>query len=329
MTLFYPAIISFDKNTSTYSAVVPDIEGCRASSPALAEVLLSITESAARAVLNILESGGRYPTAHHLNDIVVDDDSSFVNMIAFDMKEYFIEHQGRLERREVEIPRWLLTDAEEYNINLSNKLRNVLFQLYEDGDSPEDYEASNITKAPEPEPIAPDANYDVKLAYPAKFYPERDGGPMYIAEIPDLENQFTCGTDPGNAVEMAIDLASLTILDLIEKGQPIPTASRLDELTVDRDGGFVSMIAVDIKNYTRKWGSHPVKCEVEIPAWLANFADENKFNLSRVLCIVLKTIVEKNREHEDEDDETELPAEYVEKLFEQLGIDPSEAKKDQ
>ena len=126
----------------------------------------------------------------------------------------------------------------------------------------------------------------MKLAYPACFYPciEREGG--YTVEVPDLPGCITEGIDLANAIEMAIDAASGWVLDELEDGNPAPPASDINDIVPD-DGGFVSVIALDMDTYAEKYGQNAVRKNLTIPAWLNTFAEKKQINFSRVLTDAL------------------------------------------
>lgn len=314
MKLFYPALISFDASTSTYAARVPDLGDCSVRAETLADAILSIENAAAESVLTICARGGCYPKPSELDSIVVDEPETFVNPIFFDLSEYLDAHPGETIRLELELPRWLLTRAEEYSLNPSRTLLDVLLHVFDDGN--ESADSIEDTFQPPPEGL----NCNVRIAYPAKIYPARNGK-AFLAEFPDLDNQTTFGTDIADALYMANDLASMLILGLIEEGKPLPEPSRFDEISVARAGGFVCMIAVDVASYAAKWSDQLIPIEVELPKWLAQYT-ERRCDLSKVLRLSLHELVNMKRDGEDEE---EMPDEIAEKIFEALGIDPAEA----
>lgn len=96
-------------------------------------------------------------------------------------------------------------------------------------------------------------------SYPTIFTETENG---YLIEIPDLDI-MTQGTDFENAVEMANDAISLTIVSLVDdlkKDVPMPSSAE----SVDASKGifakfgksFVSLVDVDTAEYRRMLINH-------------------------------------------------------------------------
>lgn len=122
----------------------------------------------------------------------------------------------------------------------------------------------------------------MKLTYPACFYPceEKKGG--YTVEVPDLPGCVSEGNSLADAIIMATDAASGWVLDELEDGNPVPVSSPVNEITPD-EGGFVSMLVLDMDSYAEKYGDKAVRKNLTIPAWLNTFAEKNHINFSQVL----------------------------------------------
>ncbi|MDD2444171.1 MAG: type II toxin-antitoxin system HicB family antitoxin [Desulfotomaculaceae bacterium] len=122
----------------------------------------------------------------------------------------------------------------------------------------------------------------MKLIYPACFYPCEEGG--YTVVFPDLPGCVTEGDTLSEAVDMAIDAASGWLLNAVEKNEPIPLASDIKNVVPDEyENGFVSIISIDLNEYSRKHGNRAVKKTLTIPAWLNSIAEEKNINFSQVL----------------------------------------------
>ncbi|OPZ96288.1 MAG: Antitoxin HicB [Bacteroidetes bacterium ADurb.Bin408] len=122
----------------------------------------------------------------------------------------------------------------------------------------------------------------MKLIYPACFYPCEEGG--YTVVFPDLPGCVTEGDTLSEAVDMAIDAASGWLLNAVEKNEPIPLASDIKNVVPDEyENGFVSIISIDLNEYSRKHGNRVVKKTLTIPAWLNSIAEEKNINFSQVL----------------------------------------------
>lgn len=121
----------------------------------------------------------------------------------------------------------------------------------------------------------------MKLVYPAIFYPQEEQS-GYTVEIPDLPGCVSCGSDIAEAIAMGVDAASGWVLDEIEDNKPIPKASRIEDIHPE-DGGFVSLLVLDMDSYIQKYGTKSVRKNLTIPAWLNTFAEKNNLNISKVL----------------------------------------------
>jgi len=128
----------------------------------------------------------------------------------------------------------------------------------------------------------------VKLIYPACFYPCEEGG--YTVIFPDLPGCVTEGDTLPEAVDMAIDAASGWLLNSVERNQPIPQASDIKSIIPDEyENGFASIISVDLDEYSKKYGNNAVKKTLTIPAWLNTIAERENINFSQILQEGLKT----------------------------------------
>ena len=122
----------------------------------------------------------------------------------------------------------------------------------------------------------------MKLIYPACFYPCEEGG--YTVIFPDLPGCITQGDTLTEAVDMAIDAASGWLLDEVENNRPIPEASDIKNIIPNEyENGFVSIISVDLDEYSKKHGNKAVKKTLTIPAWLNTLAEKENVNFSQIL----------------------------------------------
>ena len=120
----------------------------------------------------------------------------------------------------------------------------------------------------------------MKLVYPAVFYPCEEGG--YTVEVPDLPGCITEGDTLADAILMGEDAASGWILTELEDGRKAPPSSQITSIHPD-EGGFVSLLALDMDAYAEKYGSAAVRKNCTIPAWLNTAAESRNINFSQVL----------------------------------------------
>ncbi len=122
-------------------------------------------------------------------------------------------------------------------------------------------------------------------AYPTIFTKTDD---CYLIEVPDLEI-ITEGTDMENAIYMARDAISVTLVSLEENNDTIPEPSAIYNIDISagtfaEDGkGFVSMVDVDTKEYRRKIDTRAVRRNVSLPSWLNYEVNEAGINVSQFL----------------------------------------------
>jgi predicted RNase H-like HicB family nuclease len=119
----------------------------------------------------------------------------------------------------------------------------------------------------------------MKLTYPAIFY-EGEGG--FAVEVPDLPGCVSGGTTLAEAILMGTDAAAGWVLDELEDGNSAPKASNIHDVKPN-DGGFVSVLVLDMDAYAEKFGKKTVRKNLTIPAWLNTYAESNSVNFSQVL----------------------------------------------
>ena len=119
----------------------------------------------------------------------------------------------------------------------------------------------------------------MKLAYPAVFTPF-DDKKGYIVDFPDLPGCITEGNTVADAIFMAEDAASGWVLTDLEDGKSAPKASDPGSIEAP-DGGFVSMVALDMDAYAEKYGKKAIKKTLTIPARMNT--QSNGISCSKVL----------------------------------------------
>ena len=127
----------------------------------------------------------------------------------------------------------------------------------------------------------------MKYIYPVCIYPGDISG--YTVIVPDLPGCVTEGDTVEEALEQAIDAASGWVLDELEEGRKAPEASAFEHVKADEyDGGFVSVVMLDIDAYAEKYGSKAVRKNCTIPAWLNTAAEKAHLNFSQILQTALQ-----------------------------------------
>jgi predicted RNase H-like HicB family nuclease len=123
----------------------------------------------------------------------------------------------------------------------------------------------------------------VILAFETIFAPSDEGG--YTVEVPSLQGCISEGDDLDHSVKMAIDAASVWILDELESGRPIPEPR---ETTKDDLSHFnnpiVKTIEVDIGSFAKKHATQEtIVRSFEIPIWLNTLAEQKRLNLPETI----------------------------------------------
>ena len=130
MQLTYPAIFIPWEDGQGYTVEVPDLPGCVSEGDNLAEAILMATDAASGWVLTELEDGKPIPVASNIKKIKPEA-GGFVSMLVLDMNAYAEKYGNKAIRKNLTIPAWLNTFAEEKKINFSQVLQDSLTKLYQ------------------------------------------------------------------------------------------------------------------------------------------------------------------------------------------------------
>ena len=135
MKLIYPACFYEDPTTNEYAVVVPDLQGCTTGGSNLSEAIEMAIDAASGWILTALENGESIPKPTDIKDVKLDYDfnpggKTFVSIISLDMKSYAEKYGDKAVRKNLTIPAWLNTFAEEKHINFSETLQKALTDIY-------------------------------------------------------------------------------------------------------------------------------------------------------------------------------------------------------
>lgn len=123
---FYPCL----EKIGGYTVEVPDLPGCVSEGDTLADAILMATDAASGWVLDELEDGKNVPPASPLESIVPES-GGFVNILVLDMDAYVDKYGDKAVRKNLTIPAWLNTFAENNHINFSQVLQDSLVAIYQ------------------------------------------------------------------------------------------------------------------------------------------------------------------------------------------------------
>ena len=130
MKLVYPACFYPDEELGGYAVVVPDLPGCVTQGNDLAEAIYMAVDAASGWILTDLEDGISPPKASKMDDIELEYKNGFISLIRLDIDEYAEKYGKKSVRKNLTVPAWLNTFAEENNISFSKVLQQELTKMY-------------------------------------------------------------------------------------------------------------------------------------------------------------------------------------------------------
>jgi predicted RNase H-like HicB family nuclease len=127
MKLAYPAILN--ENKGSYSIRIPDLANLASRGETLAEAIVSGTNAASKWLLEKMEEGKPIPKESPVKK-VKPSTGEFVSILALDMDTYIEKYGNKAVRKNLTIPAWLNTFAEDHSVNYSQILRDSLMEIY-------------------------------------------------------------------------------------------------------------------------------------------------------------------------------------------------------
>ena len=125
----------------------------------------------------------------------------------------------------------------------------------------------------------------MKYVYPAVFHPEEEGG--FCVYFPDIKRGATQGETIGECIEMAEDFLCLSLFNMEEEKQAIPTPTSIKTINTENED-IVTLISVNTDDYRRFYDNKLVKKNLNIPSWLNEKAEAANINFSLLLQKALK-----------------------------------------
>lgn len=126
MKLTYPACFyPCENKPGAYTVEVPDLPGCVTEGDTLADAILMATDAASGWVLDELEDGEPAPVSSSI-DQITPEPGGFVTMLALDMDTYAEKYGAKSIRKNLTVPAWLNTLAEQNHLNFSQILNEAL-----------------------------------------------------------------------------------------------------------------------------------------------------------------------------------------------------------
>ena len=128
MLSMYPAIF-FKEKDEGYSVVFPDLPGCITQGDNLVEAIEMAEDAALGWLLIELENGNDIPTPTKMEEVELESENSFVNLVLLDLGLYSKKHSdNKYIKKTLTVPCWLNEIAEKKGINFSKTLQEALLQ---------------------------------------------------------------------------------------------------------------------------------------------------------------------------------------------------------
>lgn len=125
-----------------------------------------------------------------------------------------------------------------------------------------------------------------KVLYPVIAKEYNDDGHYYIVTSPNIQGMIV----EGDTLEEAIEEALYDIADWFEVKGKIDDVVDPSNWHIEKNEKLV-YVPVSLTNFYKKYGK-TVRKNISVPEYLANWAKENKINVSRVASDALKALQE-------------------------------------
>lgn len=125
-----------------------------------------------------------------------------------------------------------------------------------------------------------------KVLYPVIAKEYNDDGHYFVVTSPNVQGMIV----EGDTLEEAIEEASFDIADWFEVKGKIERVADPLKWHLEKDEKLV-YVPVNLTNFYKKYGK-TVRKNISVPEYLANWAKENKINVSRVASDALKALQE-------------------------------------
>lgn len=110
-------------------------------------------------------------------------------------------------------------------------------------------------------------------------------------EFPDLEGCFPCGENTDDAIKNAKEALGLHLWGMEQDGEEIPVPTPLEKIKV-KENCVPVLIEVFMPPIRDKLATRFVKKTLSLPAWLADKADEDGVNCSKIFQNALMDYLE-------------------------------------
>ncbi|MGM0109422.1 type II toxin-antitoxin system HicB family antitoxin [Enterococcus sp. AZ172] len=122
----------------------------------------------------------------------------------------------------------------------------------------------------------------MKKVYPAIFEKDPVGYGIYF---PDIEGAVTQSKDIIEGLEVASDALGIMLGDLVENNKSLPKPTNINDLSIDSEREFATLISVDLNDYLKDVQLD--KKTIKIPHWLNVRATNEGINFSKTMSEAL------------------------------------------
>ncbi|MGM0294188.1 type II toxin-antitoxin system HicB family antitoxin [Enterococcus mundtii] len=122
----------------------------------------------------------------------------------------------------------------------------------------------------------------MKKVYPAIFEKDPVGYGIYF---PDIEGAVTQSKDIIEGLEVASDALGIMLGDLVENNKPLPKPTNINDLSIDSEREFATLISVNLNDYLKDVQLD--KKTIKIPHWLNVRATNEGINFSKTMSEAL------------------------------------------
>lgn len=123
----YPAVFYPWDDGRGYTVEVPDLPGCVSEGEDLATAIEMAEDAASGWIVGELEDGKEVPSPSRFTEIIPEEDA-FVQYLVLDISEYSRKYGKKVVKKNLTIPAWLATRAQEQNVNFSKVLQDALIE---------------------------------------------------------------------------------------------------------------------------------------------------------------------------------------------------------
>ncbi len=129
MNYIYTAVFTPNENATKFYARIPDLPGCITTGSSLQDAIDQMTDAASGWLVVAEDKGLEIPAATPQSS-VEHSESEYLSLIQVDTIAYRAETDTRAVRKNVSLPQWMATFADQRGINCSQVLQEALKERF-------------------------------------------------------------------------------------------------------------------------------------------------------------------------------------------------------